>query len=63
MKRLFKRASGQEQCAKCPVCGKYMEKETCIVLSSSLLSFLDRLHSARHLHIWYCRDCNESMRP
>ena len=62
MKKQFWRKSGQEQAAKCPVCGKYMEKENGIVIPAISPVFTDRLHAAKCLNYWYCRDCNESLK-
>jgi len=53
------RRSGKEQTAKCPVCGKYMEKEEAIALPTADIAFTDVLHAAYHATFWICRECNQ----
>ena len=59
-KKPFWRKSGKEQAAKCPVCGKYMDKVNAIVIPSDSPIFTDRLHNSYCANIWICHKCNKT---
>ena len=61
-KKRFWRKSGKEQAAKCPVCGKYMDKTTGMIDESIFAAGGFMTKSYKIATVWVCRDCNERER-
>jgi C4-type Zn-finger protein len=58
MKKLF-RKSGKEQAAKCPVCGKYMDKEILREYTQTYPVPGKIQIELVAISAWYCKDCNQ----
>jgi len=53
------RAQDQERAAKCPVCGKYMDKkETIVAITTNTPDDSMQVNYITEIG-WFCKECNE----